>query len=80
MTGKSDRIQRLVDDPDLKEAFKNVHDNLITMFLNTSSEDGKALKDIRRRIATLDAVEQDLQLAIEDGHLEDARAAEEEKT
>jgi len=80
MTGKSDRIQRLVEDPDLKQAFVNVREYLVEMFLRTDSEDGTALMDIRRRINSLDAVEKDLHLAIEDGHLEDLRAVEEDDT
>ena len=80
MTGKSDRIQQLVDDPDLKQAFINVREYLVDMFLRADSEDGTALMDIRRRINSLDAVEKDLKLAIEDGHFEDLRAAEEEET
>jgi hypothetical protein len=77
MTGKSDRLQELMDDPDIKQAFENVRQHIIDMFMTTNSEDAEALMDIRKRVIALDAVEQDLRVAIQDGHLEDLRAIEE---
>lgn len=78
MTAKSDRIKELLNDPILEEAFDNVKQHLIGMFLETSSEDGEAMMDIRRRINTLDAVKADLEYSYEEGRFEDLKAAEEE--
>ncbi len=78
MTGKSDRIQRLVDDPDLKQAFQDVRDALHYKFATAPIDDSKGMTDIRNMLHLLDSVEANLGQAISDGKLEDFRAKEDE--
>jgi hypothetical protein len=79
MTGKADRIQELVDDPDLKNAFNEVRETLRDMIEDTPVADDTALLDIRKMLYLLREVENSLHRAIEDGHLEDFRAREQEE-
>jgi len=79
MTEKSDRIERLLDDPDLKEAFQAVRDRLHQAFATCDCNNVELMKDIRKRLFLLDLVEQDLRTAIEHGKLEDFRVAEQGK-
>ena len=79
MTEKSDRVQRLMDDPDLKEAFANVRDRLLSAFSSCDCNDTEMMKDIRKRLFLLDLVEKDLMSAIQDGTLEDFHMAEQER-
>lgn len=74
MTQKSDRIQRLLDDPDLKQAFQDVRDALHQKFATTSTTDADSMVDIRKRLHLLDSVEANLRRAISDGKLLDFRA------
>ncbi len=80
MSGKSDRIQRLLNDEDLQQAFKDVKDALYQAFCNTSPSDGETLQDIRKRLHLLDSVEANLRVAIEDGHLEEFREKQQEQS
>jgi hypothetical protein len=79
MTGKADRIQRLVDDPDIKASFQNIREKYRDMIEETPVGDDTALLDVRKMLHLLRDVENDLQTAIEDGHLEDHRVAEQER-
>lgn len=74
MTQKSDRVQRLLDDPDLKQAFQDVRDALHRKFEETATNDADSMVDIRKRLHLLDSVEANLRLAISDGKLLDFRA------
>ena len=74
MTAKSDRVARLLEDPDLKQAFTDVRDALHQAFANTPTDDAEALVNIRKYLHLIDSVEANLIRAIEDGHLEDFRA------
>lgn len=67
---KGIRAQRLLDDPDLKQAFQDVRDALLKQFSNTSTTDADTMLEIRNRLHLLDSVEANLYRAIEDGHLE----------
>lgn len=78
MTAQSDRIQHLIDNPDLKQAFQDVRDALHQAFAITPTNDSEAMVDIRKRLHLLDSVEANLERAIRDGKLEDFRAEEEE--
>ena len=78
MTAKADRIKRLVDDQDLKQAFQDVRDALHYKFATAPLEDSKGMTDIRNMLHLLDSVEANLKQAIEDGQLEDFRAKEDE--
>lgn len=76
MTAKSDRIQKLLEDPDLIEAFDAVRQNYLSLIENTPLSDDTALLDIRKMLHLLNDVKQDLVTAIEDGKLEDFNAIE----
>jgi len=67
MTTKSDRIQRLVEDEDLKQAFQDVRDALHYKFATAPIDDAQGMTDIRKMLHLLDSVEANLQQAIEDG-------------
>ncbi len=82
MTAKADRAQELIDDPLLNEAFENIRLLYLSMIedLPLDEDKGKdALYDIRRMLHLLRAVKEDLGTMIQDGHLEDYRAAEDER-
>lgn len=79
MTAESDRIRRLLEDPDLQQAFQDVRDKLHEAFASSRTDDVEMLVDIRKRLHLLDAVEQALYVRLETGQLEDFRAAEEER-
>lgn len=78
MTAKADRIQKLIDDPELKEAFATVREKYRDMIEDTPLGDDKALLDVRKMLHLLSDVEKHLHQAIQFGHLEDARANEQE--
>ena len=78
MTAKADRVQSLIDDPHLKEAFHNVREKYRDMIEETPVSDDMALLDIRKMLQLLRDVEQDLHTMIQDGHLADHRAMEKE--
>jgi hypothetical protein len=81
MTAKADRVQKLLDDPDLKDAFNCVREKYRDMIEETplSTKDDEALHDIRKMLHLLREVEQNLHNAVQDGHLEDFRVVEDEK-
>jgi hypothetical protein len=81
MTAKADRVQSLINDPDLKEAFQNVRERYRDLIETTplNSKDTGALHDVRKMLHLLKEVEKDLHTAIQNGHLEDSRALEQEK-
>ena len=79
MTGDADRIQRLVEDPDIKNAFTRVREHYRNLIEETPIGDDTALLDVRKMLHLLRDVEEDLQTAIDDGHLKDYRAREQER-
>jgi len=79
VTAQADRVHRLINDPDLKQAFQDVRDALHQAFASTPTNDSEAMVDIRKRLHLLDSVEANLDRAIQDGHLEDFRANEQER-
>lgn len=76
MTAKSERIKRLMEDEDLKQAFQDVRDALHQKFATCHLDDNKGMTDIRMMLHLTDCVEANLQRAVEDGMLEDFRANE----
>ncbi len=81
MTAKADRAEKLIQDPELQDAFKVVREFWRDKIEETPlhAKDGDdALFDIRKMLFLLRSVEEALQTAIEDGHLEDFRAKEQE--
>lgn len=79
MTTKSDRIERLMEDPDLKEAFNSVRMAIHNGWAATKPSEPELREEWHRRLFTLQSVEENLYRAIQDGKLEDYRAAEQEK-
>ena len=79
MTGKADRVLRLVQDPDIKAAFKTVREFYRDKIEDTPVSDATALLDIRKMLHLLRDVEDALQTVIDDGHLKDYRIAEQER-
>lgn len=81
MTAKADRIHALLEDKDLKEAFKTVREYYRDLIESTpiDSSNPEPLMDIRKMLKALGDVEQALHAAIQDGHLEDFRAHEQER-
>ncbi len=76
MTARSDRIQHLLQNEDLKEAFGTVRERYRDLIEQTPISDDTALLDIRKMLHLLREVEAHLHQAIEDGHLEDFRATQ----
>jgi hypothetical protein len=79
MTAKSDRCEKLVNDPDLKQAFEDVRLALHQAFAECPTNDSESMVDIRKRLHLLDSVEANLHRAVQDGKLEDFRAIEDER-
>jgi hypothetical protein len=78
MTAKSDRVQKLIDDPDLTEAFEVVRQRYRDLIEETPVSDDGALLDIRKMLYLLKEVKEALHTALQQGHLEDFRAREQE--
>jgi signal transduction protein with GAF and PtsI domain len=78
LTAKADRIKALINDPDLKEAFEAVRETYRDMIEETPVSDDTALLDIRKMLHLLREVESSLHRAIQQGHLADFRAAEQQ--
>ncbi len=79
MTAKADRAEKLIQDPELQDAFKVVREFWRDKIEETPVDDKvgkKALYDIRKMLFLLRQVEEVVHTAIEDGHLEDHRAEE----
>ena len=78
MTAKADRIQRLLNDPDLIQAFEDVRDALHKGFEQTPPSDVEQLIGCRYRLQVLGSVKANLLQAIEDGKLEDFNEQDEQ--
>ena len=76
---KATRCEKLLNDPDLKQAFQDVRDALHQRFEKTSVSDGDTLLDIRKMLHLLDSVKANLTAAIEDGKLEEFRMEQQKK-
>lgn len=76
---KADRCKRLMEDPDLKQAFQDVRNALLRKFEECSTTDADSMVDIRKRLHLLDSVEANLRQAIEDGQLEDFNVSEQQR-
>jgi hypothetical protein len=68
-----------MDDPDLQQAFDDVRTALHKAFATTPVSNTEHLVDIRKRLHLLDSVEANLRTAIQDGHLDDFNASEQER-
>lgn len=79
VTAKADRCKRLLEDPDLIQAFRDTKDAILRGFSETPPTDGEQLIEWRRRLLALESVEENLKEAIRKGSLERFRAAEQER-
>ncbi len=81
MTERSDRIERLLNDQDLQEAFQIVREHYRDLIEQTpiALDNPEPLMDIRKMLQLLGDVEQALYAAVQDGHLEDFRVQEKER-
>lgn len=78
VTAKADRCQRLMNDPDLKQAFQDVRDALHRHIDELPvSVEPEILVDIKKRIHLLDSVWANLERAVSDGKLEEFNADQE---
>lgn len=67
---KAERCQRLIDDPDLKEAFITVKQSFINAMIDAPTEDKDGLMELKKLINLLDKVENELHKAIRQGKKE----------
>ena len=79
VTDKALRVQRLMEDENLIQAFQDVRDALHGKFEQTLVNDGDTLLDIRKMLHLLDSVWANLERAVEDGQLEQVNIDEAEK-
>ena len=76
---KGDRCKRLLDDPDLQQAFQDVRDAIHQRFEQVPVDDGASLIQLRQRLHILDSVWANLERAVQDGKLEVANLDAENK-
>ena len=79
VVAKASRCKKLLDDPDLQQAFQDVRNALHTQFDQIKPTDTEAMVKIKERLHLLESVEQNLKAAIRDGQLEIFRADEQER-
>jgi hypothetical protein len=79
MTERGDRAYRLLNDPDLQQAFADVKDAILDRFGKTPPSNTEQLIECRRLLQLLDSVEANLKRAISDGKLEDFRVQQDER-
>lgn len=70
MTAKSDRVQQLVDNEDLKEAFANVRERLLIEIEQAPLRDQEGIMTLKYELHLLRSVEANLHRAISDGKME----------
>lgn len=76
---KANRCKKLLEDPDLQQAFQDVRDALFQAFAQIPPSDTDNLIDCRKRLHLLDSVEENLYQAIRDGKLEEFRLDEQKR-
>lgn len=79
MTTESDRIKRLIDDPDLKEAVMRVENAIYRGWAKTPPTDHDMKEEWHRRLFSLNSVFENLRASIRDGEYQDYIEAEKEK-
>lgn len=78
-TARAERVQRLLDDPDLQRGLRDVRDALHQRFAQTPPSNVEQLVECRKYLHLLDSLETNLRQAIQDGKLEAFRENEEER-
>lgn len=79
VTAKADRVKRLLEDPDLQQAFEDVRQAILQGFSETPPTKTEQLVLWRERLHLLDSVKANLERAIEDGNVERFHAQEQER-
>lgn len=67
---RAERVARLLNDPDLNQAFEDVRQALFQRFLQADVEDASTLRELKHMHTLLASVEANLRQAIQDGTLE----------
>jgi len=79
MTAKSDRINKLLDDKDLIEAFESVANAIHIGWANTPPTELESQQEWHRRLFTLNSIQENLYAAMQDGKYQDWIESEDEK-
>jgi len=77
--GKADRAKRLLNDPELKQAFQDVEDAIIRTWKESSQEDVAGHTYLKQALHILSSVTANLERAVSDGKLKAFRIEQEEK-
>ena len=75
---KGNRVQRLISNKDLSQAFKDVENAIITKWMESSQEDEAGHKYLKQAILVLSSVKANLYQAIENGKVETFKLEQEE--
>jgi len=76
---KGNRCQKLLDDEDLTQAFKDVEDAITLKWKQAPIEDGEGQQKLRLSLHLLQSVQANLKRAVEDGKLEAYRLEQEKR-
>lgn len=79
MIRKGQRVERLLNDPDLNEAFEVVELSLWEEFKGLRTQDTEAMSQIRLALFLLEKIKTSLEQAITDGKVEKSLLEEKEK-
>lgn len=79
VTARADRVARLLEDPDLKQAFRDVRDAILRQFQEIPPSETEQLLKCRERLHLLTSLEKNLERAIQDGKIERLRDEEQKK-
>jgi hypothetical protein len=70
VTAKADRVERLLNDRDFKQALEDTRNAILQRFSETPPSQTEQLVECRKLLHLLDSVEANLKQAIRDGKLE----------
>lgn len=73
---RAQRVQKLIENEDLKQAFQDVRDAIHQQFERASVDDGETLIRLKQRLHLLNSVQANLEAALRDGRLEADRLEE----
>ena len=79
ITAKATRVEKLLSNKDLQQAFTDVRDALHKQFDQIAPSDLESMVKIKERLHLLISIEENLKQAIRDGRLEDFKVDEREK-
>ncbi len=79
MTDKADRIQRLLNDTDLKDAFKDVESAIFQRIKQCPQRDIEGLSYLHLSLHTLESVKASLYQHVREGKVKDFQAVEQQQ-